>query len=133
MSGDLLIDETVSLRFSCRGCGRCCGSPPQMSIREALELANYFPLEDSLVSSPYGLTIPGRRGEAVAMTMERTEQLGGYRSSGRDHLGNYRKFVTSLSAVSLFAESTERCQARGDDGLCAIYERRPAVCRYVPA
>lgn len=133
MTKSIEIDENVSLRFGCKGCGRCCGSPPQMSVREALSLVDDFPMLASLVSVPYGVTLRGRHAENAAMTRERSESLGGYVSGGYDGAGNYRNFVTTLSASALYPESLRRCPALQGDGKCGIYDRRPSVCRYVPA
>lgn len=133
MSGPFKIDGSATVRFGCRECGRCCGTPPQMSVKEAMRLADDFPLQASFVSIPYGMSFPGPNGESMALTRARSEALGGYRSSGYDVVGTQREFVTTLSADALYSGATGRCPSLRPDGRCGIYERRPAVCRYIPA
>jgi Fe-S-cluster containining protein len=121
------------VNFRCVGCGRCCDSAPQLSISEAIRLVDDFPLMASIVSMQTDQNLPGWRGEIAKMTMERSQELGALQMEATNSNWQSVKFVTTLSAVVIQPPSTQRCPALQSDGRCGIYDRRPNVCRYVPA
>ena len=121
------------INFRCIGCGKCCDSAPQLSIAEAIRLADDFPLLASVVSMRSDHNIPGWKGELVEMTRRRSEELGALQTEATSSNWQTVKFATTLSAVAIQPPSTQRCSALQTDGRCGIYDRRPNVCRYVPA
>lgn len=123
-------------RFSCKGCGKCCDSPPQLSIREMYEHLDDFVLFASIVSQPVDIP-PDRRISDVRLEIGRmisrkSVELGSitfvpvdaYGSEGPEMLANVSGVVQK--------EHIERCPALSDDNRCSIYETRPNTCRYVP-
>ena len=102
--------------FKCHQCGKCCNSGPEIEFSEIIEHSKNFPL-------------------AVKLRLSR-----GYDKFPKDVvLGNKEQFVEINDYIVSFQVfgyeyiSLNKCSQLMDDGGCGIYEKRPNVCRLVPA
>lgn len=126
-------------RFRCVGCGKCCDSPPQLSIREMFSLIDEFVVEASLLCRPTSIPssmrakTAGFHADLAVMTSARAMELGGVviGSSGTGFKSDMQ-LVLTLSANVVRHSHVARCPALLGDNRCGIYEKRPSVCRYVP-
>jgi Fe-S-cluster containining protein len=137
----------TELRFACTACGKCCTDPPEMTVLEAVRLADVF-----VPALVYRLTsVPRDDNEAGLASL----------SPHRDFEGmDPRRFVAALrdsTAVRAagatvsepgwdhYVSVTARpwtypaaggerwCPALGADRRqCTIYDKRPHTCRTIP-
>ena len=120
-----------AVHFACVACGRCCSSPPQMAVEEALRLYDSFPLAVQIsvfpVGEDYRAVKDADRRKVVQQIRDTAVDLGGLqitRPTGK-------KWVVVLCANAL-DPAEEPCPALADDGKCRIHQRRPVLCRAVP-
>lgn len=117
----------AEIRFGCTGCGKCCNTPPMMTLREMLRLYEEF---------PFRLAIVGTGGDinGVGSAMVRRQM-----AHMRDTLGSLKvdtpdggSFVMRLVPMPIGTPSSRQCEKLNTDGTCSIYDRRPVMCRTVP-
>ncbi|MBY3432803.1 hypothetical protein HFN89_01260 [Rhizobium laguerreae] len=127
------------VHFKCVGCGKCCDSPPQLSIREMYALVDDFVLEASLLTKP--IRLPGAVRAKVGnlharvgqMGIDRAVALGGLKTVATTGSFAGSEVVTTLSAIVRGYPHKARCPALQADNSCGVYARRPSTCRYLPA
>lgn len=122
--------------FSCNGCGKCCDSPPQLSIREMYEHLDDFVLFASIVSQPVDIPASSRisdiRLDIGRMISQKSVELGSITFFPVDQYGREGpEMLANVSGV-VHKQSDSRCPALGVDNRCSIYDTRPNTCRYVP-
>ncbi|MDQ6828799.1 MAG: YkgJ family cysteine cluster protein [Gemmatimonadota bacterium] len=140
----------ADIHFGCIGCGACCDQPPDVRMVEALSVADAF-----IMQLEYARATLPRAGREEAVRIRGgfgTEGLTVYRphdpqmiaTSMRDHFRAQGDVVVTTRpnddiehhiftiARPLNLTLQARCPALGEDGLCGVYERRPAMCRTVP-
>lgn len=123
-------------RFSCNGCGKCCDSPPQLSISEMYEHLDDFVMFASIVSQPVNIPSNTRisdvRLEIGRFISQKSVELGSITFTPVDQYGREGpEMLANVSGV-VQQEHVRRCPALTDDNRCGIYETRPNTCRYVP-
>lgn len=129
----------TDVHFKCIGCGKCCDSPPQLSIREMYNLLDDFVLEASFLTKPLRLpsAVRAKIGRLHArlgqMGIDRAVELGGLKSIATAGHFEGCEVVTTLSAIVRGYPHKARCPALREDNSCGIYARRPSTCRYLPA
>ena len=120
--------------FSCSACGKCCNSPPRLSVQELFRHRNRFigALAVRRIERPrLGATVEtvaGRHEFArtdVLAYMELAEALL-FPAAGSDS-----DFALLRRASSI--PSGERCRALNDDGQCGLHDSdKPEECASVP-
>lgn len=110
-------DTGAVVSFHCSACGKCCNSPPQLTLAElfrhqhrfvgAIGLRRMRPADSAHAADAAGLA--GRLGHALP---------------GGDYL--------MLAVQGLDYPSLKRCPALADDNGCAIHASRPSTCAMVP-
>ncbi len=104
--------------FACvRGCGKCCNSPPELSLFDGFRFFRDFPLSFKVTLIPF-------HDNPQAL---RWLELGGVRV----RVG-YVDFVAYASFVPLYRISAHCCPKLAANGDCSIYDRRPDMCKSVP-
>lgn len=108
--------------FQCTQCGRCCeGLWLPLSIAEALDwLRDGLPVDVLCEAIPWPADPPDAGDGQAAYKKQRS-------FAARSGALPIRVLVT------LAAPQGRRCPRLQGNGLCGIYERRPAVCRVYPA
>ena len=132
---------TDTWSFHCSACGKCCNSPPQMSVPELFHHQHRF--IGCLVVRRVAMPRPGDRLGDAASGWIATEadvrafsQLADtllYRSP--DGAGASRVLIATqaFAPEDGDASSSTACPALGDDMRCTIHEdRKPAACSVVP-
>jgi Fe-S-cluster containining protein len=111
--------------FHCSACGKCCNSPPQLSVPELFHHQHRFIgcLAIRRVFRPGGTEIDTRAfSELADALLHRLPDSAG---------GGNVQLVTQAHAVTMADE--ERCPALGDDMRCEIHDTgKPAACSVVP-
>ncbi|MEK6424286.1 MAG: flagellin N-methylase [Burkholderia gladioli] len=126
------LAETWSL--ACHACGRCCNSPPALSLRELFRHGDRF-IGCIAVTKVAGLRAGERLASDGRVRVLDAADVAAFDtlaaalysrvSAGRDWL--------SVSLQGFGYASLERCPALADDGRCAIHEAgKPAICDAVP-
>jgi Fe-S-cluster containining protein len=124
--------------FSCLGCGKCCDSPPQLSVREMYKHLDDFVLHASILTQPVQVpsSLAKRIGPTKAfvgqMTSKRSFELGAITFRPQSIHGEGPEMLATVSGASLPFSHIRRCTALQDDNKCGIYDHRPNTCRYVP-
>lgn len=72
-------------------------------------------------------------GWLALQNMTQQISLGGLAGRSVAPDGTFADCLTSMSATVIYSEIQNSCPALQQGGECGIYERRPSVCRYVPA
>jgi len=101
--------------FSCIACGKCCAGWLPLSINDALENANLFPL--------FLLWTPVRQG---AKSFDLTAKIGFTLK-----LKNRKLAAVRLTPMSYIPPQIN-CPALSEDNLCSIHERKPLRCSTMP-
>jgi Fe-S-cluster containining protein len=124
-------------RFRCTSCGKCCIGAPELTLVEAASLYREFvpmlrlggvadfarmPLAQQQKALSDGIGVQDFRDQFdwIASLGALTISTGGVRIAIR------------LSAAPLSSPALARCPQLDGDGKCAIWERRPALCRSLP-
>ena len=117
--------------FACTACGKCCNSPPAMTLAELFRHRDLF--IGCLAISRVPRKRPGERlrvgqhehllGEADIAAFTSIEDTLLYRAGD----------TVSITAQGYDYPSLARCPALQDDGRCAIHLRgKPVTCEVVP-
>lgn len=114
------------IRFSCTGCGKCCNTPPMMTIGEMLRLYDQFPFRLAILGS--GDNFDGFGNSLARRQMAHMGELGALKLD----LSNGMSLTMRLVPMPVGTPSSRRCEKLSEDGKCTIYETRPLVCRTVP-
>lgn len=101
-------------RFACTACGLCCYGLLPLSVEEALQWADAFPLAMSVTPVK-----AGTRGYA-------TKEIGVSFSSG-----SKKPIYLIVTPVALIP-SNMACPKLADDNLCSVHEDKPQRCRTMP-
>jgi len=133
------------VRFACTACGKCCSTPPETTILEAISLGDVF-----VAALRYRVSrvLKGERAYVVANThvepefadLDRAEYYDATRAQlervavriGFDATSDV--FITISATAWAYPRDSKGCPALAADGkACTIHERRPLTCRTVPA
>jgi Fe-S-cluster containining protein len=123
--------------FDCNACGKCCNTPPAMSVPELFLHRDRFigTLAVGRVRRlPQGSRIAEGEGSRV-LDEEDAQALMALQDAifHRPDASNRSGHVLSLVTQAYGYPSLERCPALGDDGNCAIHRQdKPLMCRVVP-
>ena len=126
-----------TISFNCSACGKCCNSPPAMTLAELFQHAATFLgcLTIGKVKRLHaGARIAAGDGfhvldapDAQALSALRTALLYDADPLGRS------EYVFSIGIQGLDYPSAQRCPALSDEGLCRIHDQgKPAMCSVVP-
>lgn len=122
------------VHFGCTACGKCCDTPPIVTIGESFALMADFILAVQLSGPVADARLAADDPAAIAYMMTRAhlQALGAETMALR--MGPMEQFETTLhvSATAIRAGEGDPCPKLADDGRCTIYERRPQRCRSVP-
>lgn len=102
-------------RFACTACGLCCSGLVPLTVREAIDMADRFPI--AMMMTPVK---PGTRGQAVTERIGATVVLP---PKKRMHL-----LVTPVS----FIPSLMPCPQLTAENLCGVHATKPIRCRTMP-
>lgn len=121
--------NTVS--FHCNACGRCCDSPPTMTIPEL------FHHEGRFVGCLAIRRVPRHRPHEELACGERAHRVSAEDVTEADALADRLLFTASarysIATQAIDYASLGGCPARLADGRCDIHnDRKPATCGTVP-
>jgi Fe-S-cluster containining protein len=102
-------------RFACTACGLCCSGLVPLTTREAVSMANRFPL--AITITPVKA---GTRGQSVV------ERIG-----VSVVLPPKKRFWLLVTPVA-FIPPSMTCPELGPDNLCGIHDHKPIRCRTMP-
>lgn len=102
-------------RFACTACGRCCTGLVPLTVREAVDMADRFPL--AMMITPVK---PGTRGQSVL------EKIG-----ASVVLPPKKRMQLLVTPVS-FVPPSMPCPQLTPDNLCGIHATKPIRCRAMP-
>ncbi|WP_246660275.1 YkgJ family cysteine cluster protein [Rhizobium sp. FKL33] len=102
-------------RFACTACGLCCNGLVPLTVREAVDMADRFPL--AMMITPVK---PGTRGQSVL------EKIG-----ASVILPPKKRMQLLVSPVS-FVPPSMPCPQLTPDNLCGIHATKPIRCRTMP-
>lgn len=102
-------------RFACTACGLCCHGLVPLTVREAVDMADRFPL--AMMITPVK---PGTRGQSVL------EKIG-----ASVVLPPKKRMQLLISPMS-FVPSSMPCPQLTPDNLCGIHSTKPIRCRTMP-
>ncbi|WP_427306857.1 YkgJ family cysteine cluster protein [Cupriavidus sp. H39] len=114
---DIRAVASSVVSFHCSACGKCCNSPPQLT------LAELFRHQDRFVGA-LGMRRMQPAGNAHAADAAALASRLGHALPGGDYL--------MLAVQGLDYPSLNRCPALGDDNGCTIHTSRPSTCALVP-
>jgi Fe-S-cluster containining protein len=123
--------------FHCNACGKCCNSPPAMSVSELFRHRDRF-IGSLAVAWVRRLPPGGRIAEGEAMHVldgEDAAQLAALQDAifHPSEAGPGPGYVASLVTQAFDYPSLGRCPALADAGNCAIHDQdKPLMCRVVP-
>ncbi len=113
-------DYKDDLHFSCvSGCGKCCNSPPELSLLDGFRYFRDFPLTATITVI--------RDDSSEDSQAKRWLDLGGVEFKSK-----FQKFVAYSTFTPLYRRGLRRCPMLTDEMSCSIYERRPDICKAVP-
>ncbi|MFP5389925.1 MAG: hypothetical protein ACLGI6_00035 [Gammaproteobacteria bacterium] len=121
-----------TLGFHCTACGKCCNSPPAMSVPELLRHGERF--IGSLAVARVRQLAAGSRIAAGDATEVLDEAQAAELAELQDALFHRAGPATySLVAQAFDYPSLDRCPALATDGQCAVHgPDKPLMCRVVP-
>lgn len=129
-------ERTGTYSFRCSACGKCCNTPPQMSVPELFRHQRLFvgclairkvrrPRPGTRLDLGAGSYLVGERdGEAFAALVDALL----FRPLDADR-GDHD---FAIAAQGFDYASRARCPALGGDGRCTIHHVKPATCALVP-
>lgn len=124
--------EGAALSFHCSACGKCCNSPPLMTMPELFGHADRF--IGALALRRIRPPVVGARhdvaGQAVTVGADDVEQFHTIARRQGHALPGGEYLIVMTQALDY--PSRGRCPALGDDGRCGIHDARPATCAMVP-
>jgi len=120
--------------FECTACGKCCNSPPALSLRELFRYRDVFIGAIAISRAP-----PVRAGQRVRTGPYET-LLSDEHASACDALARLHTFSIgahgdsiSVTTQAIDYASSGRCTALADDGLCRLHaDGKPDQCIAVP-
>jgi Fe-S-cluster containining protein len=123
--------------FHCNACGKCCNSPPAMSVAELFRHRDRF--IGSLAIGRIRRLPPGgsiAEGEGIhVLDGEDAVQLAALQDAifYQSEAGRRSGYMVSLVTQAFEYPSLGRCPALANDGNCAIhYQDKPRMCQVVP-
>ncbi|WP_186199767.1 flagellin N-methylase [Burkholderia gladioli] len=129
-----LVPRGASFALACHACGRCCNSPPSLSMREL------FRHRERFVASIAIARVPRRRlGERIRIG-ELSHELDAEDLAAHDALADrlYPRVAPDGDWLSINLRghdypSRQRCPALSDEGRCSLHATgKPAICEAVP-
>lgn len=128
----MVDDAPVSIGFQCTACGKCCNSPPLMSMDELFRHADRFVGALSLrrVRAPRAGTQHRVDGRMVEVTDDDVAAFAALASRQGHPLPGGDTLMIATQAIDY--PSRGRCPALADDGHCSIHASRPSTCAMVP-
>jgi len=140
-------DEVTELRFGCTACGKCCNTPPQMDIVEALDMSRHFIIAAELrgtdipnLDRPEGADLLSKIYPEIDIEQhpERAALLRDRMQVRADKMGlevtdpGTDSVRSHIQVGFIDIERKKTCPQLGDDGLCRVHNERPSKCRLVP-
>lgn len=124
--------NSVAIGFHCTACGKCCNSPPLMSMEELFRHADRFVGALSLrrLRPPRAGTRHVLDGHVVEVSEEDVAAFSALARRQGHPLPNGDVLMIATQAIDY--PSRGRCPALGDDGRCTIHASRPSTCAMVP-
>lgn len=124
--------DPVAIGFHCTACGKCCNSPPLMSMDELFRHADRFVGALSLrrVRPPLAGTRHMVDGHLVEVTADDVAAFAALARRQGHPLPNGDVLMIATQAIDY--PSRGRCPALADDGRCTIHASRPSTCAMVP-
>jgi Fe-S-cluster containining protein len=129
-----MVDQ---IGFHCNACGKCCNTPPAMSIRELFRHRQRFigslavgrirrlPAGSRICEGEGGRVLDQADAKALAALQDAL-----FHSSEASRRSGH---VLSLVTQAFDYPSLGRCPALGEDGSCAVHgQDKPLMCRVVP-
>ncbi|MEO7493473.1 MAG: hypothetical protein ABIT83_04435 [Massilia sp.] len=121
--------------FHCNACGKCCNSPPAMSVPELMRHGDRF--IGSLTVGRVKRLVAGSRiaegGSFHQLDAGEAADLSALRGRLFHDPDDRSGFDVTLLTQAFDYSSLARCPALADDGGCAIHgEGKPLMCRVVP-
>jgi Fe-S-cluster containining protein len=123
--------------FLCSSCGKCCNSPPQLSVPELFHHQHRFigclsirRIRRPRAGQEVGLGADAYRfGDADVQAYAELADALLFRLPARDQGG----FDLAIAGQGFDYNSSTRCPVLGEDGRCEIHgNRKPATCAVVP-
>jgi len=128
-----MVDRArVAAGFHCTACGKCCNSPPLMSMDELFRHAGRFVGALSLrrVRPPRAGTRHVVDGHIVEVTADDVAAFAALARRQGHPLPDGNTLMIATQAIDY--PSHGRCPALADDGRCTIHAARPSTCAMVP-
>lgn len=124
--------EGATLSFDCTACGKCCNSPPLMTVPELFRHADRFigALALRRIRAPVAGTRHAVAGRVVTVGKEDVEEFHAIARRQGHALPGGEYLILMTQAIDY--PSAGRCPALADDNGCAIHADRPATCAMVP-
>ncbi|WP_257993469.1 YkgJ family cysteine cluster protein [Cupriavidus pauculus] len=124
--------DRVAVGFQCTACGKCCNSPPLMSMDELFRHAGRFVGALSLrrVRPPRVGIRHVVDGHLVEVTADDVAAFAALARRQGHPLPNGDVLMIATQAIDY--PSRGRCPALADDGRCTIHASRPSTCAMVP-
>jgi Fe-S-cluster containining protein len=127
--------ETIS--FSCNACGKCCNTPPAMTVDELFRHERLF-VGCLAISRVRRCSVGSRIPSADTFELLDDPDAAHY-SALQDELlydadpSRRSEYVYSLRTQGLDYASLNRCPALADDGRCSVHDDgKPGMCEVVP-
>lgn len=123
---------SIDVGFHCTACGKCCNSPPLMTIDELFRHADRFIGALSLrrLRAPKAGTRYDVAGQPVDVSADDVASFAALARRQGHPLPDGDVLVIATQAIDY--PSRQRCPALRDDGHCAIHATRPSTCAMVP-
>ena len=122
------------VHFACTGCGKCCDTPPTVSIQEGLALYRELILTIKMAGPIIDPRLPATHTAVVGYRIHRAhlQAHGAETFDLRIDAAHSFEATLQIYATGIRAGQDDPCPLMTDDGLCSIYETRPQRCRAVP-
>lgn len=115
--------------FRCSACGKCCNSPPAMTLDELFHHERRFIGCLTVQEAPAPLPAGARLGGVAIPEATAAEWRQLHEALCVTHAGRPLRLATRAYDYP----SLGRCPALQDDGACAIHhDRKPGMCQAVP-
>ncbi|WP_322082280.1 YkgJ family cysteine cluster protein [Burkholderia sp. BCC1972] len=123
-----------SYLLACSACGRCCNSPPTLSLRELLRHRHRF------VGALTIRRVPKRRigerwsagGREHVLDADDVAAADALADRLFHRIGGANGEWIALTLQGYDYPSLDRCAALADDGRCSVHANKPSICSAVP-
>lgn len=124
--------EKSAFGFECTACGKCCNSPPQLTIPELFKHQQRFfgSLALRTVSRPQRIALSEMNSDVFDRATATQDALA---ERALHPLPGSRDLYAALTGQAFGIPSQPHCPALLPDGRCGVHEAgKPAVCGVVP-